>query len=102
MRTISINQISFPDFEFFLGKARKFIWIIFAAQSWALWRIRNKFSIEGEFPNQPTDCVFKTVLLQEWRPITRSKDLELMDRVIGMMKQLFNMTYSPATRAANS
>jgi hypothetical protein len=51
----------------FSGKARKFIWVIFAAQSWTLWKIPNRFSIEGVFPNQPTDCVFKTaILLQQW------------------------------------
>lgn len=79
MLEVQWNPTSFSQFfqilSSFSGKARKFIWIIFTAQSWALWRIRNKFSIEGVFPNQPADCVFKTVLLlQQWRPLTGSKD----------------------------
>jgi hypothetical protein len=36
-------------------------WIIFAAQSLALWHIRNKLTIEQKFPNQPADCAFKTI-----------------------------------------
>jgi hypothetical protein len=93
----------FEILNFFLGKFRKFIWIIFAAQSWALWKIQNKFLIEGVFPNQPVDCLFKIViLLQQWRPLTISKDLELMDKVIGMSKHVFNAVYSHVPHASNN
>jgi hypothetical protein len=70
-----------------LGKAKRFNWLLFAAQSWALWKIRNKFSIEGIFPKQPSDFVFKTtILLQQWRPLTRSKDVELVEGMISLTK----------------
>jgi hypothetical protein len=41
---------------------RRAVWILFAAQSWALWHIRNKIAIEIVFPNQPADGVLKTLL----------------------------------------
>jgi hypothetical protein len=58
----SISQF-FDILNLFSGKARKFIWLIFAAQSWALCKIHNKFLIEGIFPQQLSDCVFKTTIL---------------------------------------
>jgi hypothetical protein len=101
MLAVQWNPTSFPQFfdilNLFSGKARRFIWLLFAAQSWALWNIRNKFSIEGTFPKQPADCVFKTtILLQQWRPLARSKDVELVDGLISLMKTLFLNTYNPA------
>jgi hypothetical protein len=36
------------------------IWLLFAAQSWALWNIRNKITIEHKLPAHPADCIFKT------------------------------------------
>jgi hypothetical protein len=40
----------------------KAVWILFAAQSMALWQIRNKIAMENSFPNQPADCVLKTLV----------------------------------------
>jgi hypothetical protein len=39
--------------------SRQAFWLLFAAQSWALWHIRNKFTIEKKLPKQPADCFFK-------------------------------------------
>jgi hypothetical protein len=39
-------------------KAKRFVWVFFAAQSWALWTTRNKFTIEGKIPSQPANCIF--------------------------------------------
>ena len=44
-------------------KSRKLVWLLFAALSWAIWNIRNKFSIEALFPNKAVDCFFKTGIL---------------------------------------
>jgi hypothetical protein len=101
MLGVQWNPTSFSQFfdilNLFSGKARRFIWLLFAAQSWALWNVRNKFSIEGIFPKQPADCVFKTtIFLQHWRPLARSKDVELVDGMISLLKTLFLQTYSPA------
>jgi hypothetical protein len=38
------------------------IWLLFAAQSWALWNIRNKITIEHKLSSHPADCIFKTSL----------------------------------------
>jgi hypothetical protein len=59
---------------------RRAVWILFAAQSWALWHIRNKIAMKNSFPNQPADCVLKTLLfLQQWRPLFKNKDLAAVE-----------------------
>jgi hypothetical protein len=45
-----------------LSYGHRAVWILFVAQSWALWHIRNKIAMENSFPNQPADCMLKTVL----------------------------------------
>jgi hypothetical protein len=56
------------------------IWLLFAAQSWALWNIRNKITIEHKLLSHPADCIFKTSLfLQLWRPLLRSKLADKLD-----------------------
>jgi hypothetical protein len=35
------------------AQSRRMMWTIFAAQSWALWTTRNKFTIEKKFPQHP-------------------------------------------------
>jgi hypothetical protein len=51
---VSWNSTSFADtfaiFHCFNGRTRKLLWILFAAQIWALWLIRNKATIEAKFP----------------------------------------------------
>jgi hypothetical protein len=60
-------------------KPRWLLWTYFAAQCWSLWNTRNKFTIEGKFPRQPADCIFKIILsLQLWRQMQKPKD-----RVLG-------------------
>jgi hypothetical protein len=69
------------------------IWMLFAAQSWALWIIRNKMTIEHKFPAQPADCFFKTSLfLQLWRPLLRNKHTSKMELLLGVLKSLYIQT----------
>jgi hypothetical protein len=76
-------------------KAKRLVWVYFAAQCWSLWTTRNKFTIEGKFPRQPADCVFKTILsLQLWRPIQSDKDRTLLDELISLARSFFASTYS--------
>jgi hypothetical protein len=60
------NPSSFADlftiFQHFTGASKRFLRMLFAAQSWALWTIRNKFSIEAKFPKHPANVVFKTAI----------------------------------------
>jgi hypothetical protein len=65
------------------------MWIFFAAQSWALWHIRNKIAMEHSFPNQPTDCVLKTSLfLQQWHPLLKTKDLAAVAILEELLRKL--------------
>jgi hypothetical protein len=81
MLGVSWNPSCFSDFLGIISSLsrvkKRAIWLLFVAQSWALWHIRNKFSIENFFPNQPADYVFKCIIfLKQWRPLFRSKDLQ--------------------------
>jgi hypothetical protein len=66
---------------------------LFAAQSWALWLIRNKLSIEKSFPKQPVDCFFKTAMfLQLWRPLLKAKHVDKLDIMVGALRSLYRQT----------
>ena len=79
------------------NNARKPVWLFFAAQCWALWNITNKFSIEHIFPNNAADCFFKTgLLLQQWRPLSKPKDLETVDLFISKLQAMYRETRSSA------
>jgi hypothetical protein len=72
------------------------MWIFFAAQCWALWTTRNKFTIERKFPRQPTDIIFKLMLsLQLWHPLQKHKDLGALDELIRLTKAFFARTSTP-------
>jgi hypothetical protein len=75
-----------------------FLWLrafLFAAQSWALWHIHNKIAMENSFPNQPADCVLKTLLfLQQWRPLFKNKDLAAVEILEELLRQLHRDTRS--------
>jgi mannosylglycoprotein endo-beta-mannosidase len=66
------------------------IWLLFAAQSWALWNIRNKITIEHKLPSHPADCIFKTSLfLQLWRPLLKNKLSDKMDIMLELLRVLY-------------
>ena len=99
MLQVPWNPLSFQDLcgilEGVSGQSRKALRVLFAAVFWSLWIIRNKFTIEGKFPNQPADCVFKTLIhLQLWRPLLKADVAPLMEELIAAVKALFDATYS--------
>jgi hypothetical protein len=55
--------------------------------------------IEGKFPRQPVDCIFKIILsLQLWRQIQKPKDRVLLDEQVAMSRSFFTSSHStPAT-----
>jgi hypothetical protein len=55
--------------------------------------------IEGKFPHQPADCIFKIILsLQLWRQMQKPKDRVLLDELVVMSWMFFASSYSsPAT-----
>jgi hypothetical protein len=72
------------------------MWIFFAAQCWALWTTRNKFTIERKFPRQPAGIIFKLMLsLQLWRPLQKHKDLGALDELIRLTNAFFARTSTP-------
>jgi hypothetical protein len=78
----------------FAPRAKRLLWTLFVAQSWALWITRNKFSIEGVFPKQPADVVFKLLLtLQLWRPLQKRRDLPVFVELERLVKRLFSITH---------
>lgn len=45
-----------------------------------LWTTRHKFSIEGAFPKQPADILFKiNVLMQRWRLLLKEKERTILN-----------------------
>jgi hypothetical protein len=64
--------------------------MLFAAQSWALWTTRNKFSIEAKFPKHPANVVFKTtIFLQLWRPLAKEKVHSMLDEAVAKLKDIY-------------
>jgi hypothetical protein len=83
-------------------KAKRCVWVFFAAQCWAIWTTYNKFTIEGKFSNQPANCIFKTLLnLQLWRPLLKLADRPLMDELEAMTKNLFYTVFTPPPTPPN-
>ena len=67
---------------------------LFAAQSWELWQICNKFSIEAKFPKQPADFTFKTLfLLQHWRQLQRPRDLPALEEMVQQLTEVLDASF---------
>ena len=67
---------------------------LFAAQSWELWQICNKFSIEAKFSKQPADCTFKTLfLLQHWRQLQRPMDLPALEEMVQQLREVLDASF---------
>ncbi|XP_051229193.1 uncharacterized protein [Lolium perenne] len=72
---------NFPQFHAilsgFAGYSRRILWVLFLAQSWALWTIRNKLTIDRKIINHPADFIYKFVIfLQLWRPKFKGMEKE--------------------------
>jgi hypothetical protein len=92
---------SFAQFHHILsslaGLPRRMLWLLFLAQSWALWLTRNKMSIEKKIPNHPSDIIFKTMLfLQLWSINSKRRDQEGLCWMINELRELYS-----ASRASN-
>ncbi|KAK1615991.1 hypothetical protein QYE76_021508 [Lolium multiflorum] len=65
------------------GRFRRIAWFTFAAQSWALWNIRNKLAIEGSLISISADAIFKmSIYMQSWRVLVRPRDRPLLDMAL--------------------
>jgi hypothetical protein len=77
----SWHPANFAQFHHILsslaGPPRRLLWLLFLAQSWALWQVRNKLAIEKMVLNHPSDVIFKSmVFLQLWSINSRTSDKE--------------------------
>ena len=71
------------------GQHKRVLWICCAALLWSLWNMRNKFSIEGVFPSQPADGLYKMAMhMQVWKPVARRQDQEALGLAIGRIRSL--------------
>jgi hypothetical protein len=72
---------------------RRLVWFTFVAQSWALWNIRNKLTIEGKLIGNPADALFQMSLhMQHWRVLVRPKDRDLLDVALDEVRRLYART----------
>jgi hypothetical protein len=84
---------SFPQFFAiifnFTGRARRTIWCLFLAQSWALWLTRNKLTMEAKLIRHPADTIFKTLFcLQQWLILARPLDRPWLRWLISELRQM--------------
>jgi mannosylglycoprotein endo-beta-mannosidase len=71
------------------GQTKRVLWMCCTALCWGLWNIRNKFTIEGIFPSQPADALYKMLMyLQVWKPVARRQDREALELAIGRLRSL--------------
>jgi hypothetical protein len=69
------------------------VWLLFIAQSWALWLFRNKMTIESKFMKHPANIIFKTMLfLQMWMPLARPLDRPWIEHAVAELKLLNDAT----------
>ena len=70
-----------------VGVTKRVFWVGLGALCWALWTIRNKFTIEHIFPSKPADVLFKScILLQQWRSLTKEVDRDALDLLIDKIR----------------
>jgi hypothetical protein len=75
------------------GRFRRCVWLLFIAQSWALWLFRNKMTIESRFMKHPANIIFKTMLfLQMWTPLARPLDRPWINHAVAELKLLHDAT----------
>ena len=70
-----------------VGVTKRVFWVGLGALCWALWTIRNKFTIELTFPSKPADVLFKScIFLQQWRLLTKEPDRDALDLLIAKIR----------------
>jgi hypothetical protein len=71
------------------GQSKRVLGMACAALLWTLWNLRNKFSIDGVFPRQPADALYKmSMYLQVWKLVARKKDREAVEWAVTRIRTL--------------
>lgn len=82
------------------GNLGGFFWLLFTAQSWALWLIRNKATIDSLFVRQPADVIFKTLIfLQLWAIGAKQQDREEVHCLASELRTLYSSLSTPVPLA---
>jgi hypothetical protein len=75
------------------GAARRWLWLLFLAQSWVLWQTRNKMTIEKKFINHPSAIIFKTMIfLQLWSINSKTRDQAGICWMINQLREIYVST----------
>jgi hypothetical protein len=87
------SPANFPQFyslvSSLLGRHKRTTWALFAAQSWVLWRVRNKLTIESKVLRHPTDIIYKiSIFLQLWELTTKQMDRSSLRWMIRRLRVL--------------
>ena len=73
----------------FSGRTKRLIWLLFLAQAWALWAVRNKLAIEKKIINHPADIIFiSMIFLQAWIPPLKAQDKEGASWLVAKLREL--------------
>jgi hypothetical protein len=85
---------NFPQFHAilssFTGFTRCILWVLFLAQSWALWMTRNKLTIERKVISHPADIINKSVIfLQLWRPKFKDRERDGLSWMERELRELY-------------
>lgn len=71
------------------GATTRVLWRYVGALLWALWTVRNKFTIEHKFLSNPADVIFKCHLfLQTWMSLGKQQDTELMQAAMERIRSI--------------
>jgi hypothetical protein len=74
----------------FSGYPRKLLWLLFLAQSWALWNVRNKLAIEKKTIANPADIIFKIIIfLQLWSLRCKPREKEGLSWIARELRELY-------------
>lgn len=83
------------------GSSRRIMWTCAAAMLWALWRTRNKFTIEVVFPSHPADVIYKCIIfLQQWAPLGRHQDADLHRHALDRLRLIYSAARAPSSAAS--
>jgi hypothetical protein len=85
---------NFPQFHAILssfsGRARRLLWTLFLAQSWALWTVRNKLTIEKKLINNLANLIYKIcIFMQLWTVKAKPGDREVLRRLTSELRELY-------------
>jgi hypothetical protein len=74
----------------FSGYSRRLLWVLFLAQSWALWNVRNKLAIEKKTIANPADIIYKIIIfLQLWSLKSKAREKEGLSWMARELRELY-------------